>query len=193
MLMMKSQKKMYIKVSGSVSKKALSDMLLAIVNKEVSKAIVILKDLLAEGKEISRIVTDLILALRDMLLEKTIKVDLPKYKELLSVFPIEKIYYYLDVLNQLSQDMKWTHQKRAYVELALIKMMEHQTIKQMDYEATILDLKQSINELKQQYKQQPKVPEKTNLEPLVTVKDIEKILNNGDKEKNKRFKVVGHI
>src|SRR5690554_3027302 len=170
-------------VSGSVSKKALSDMLLAIVNKEVSKAIVILKDLLAEGKEISRIVTDLILALRDMLLEKTIKVDLPKYKELLSVFPIEKIYYYLDVLNQLSQDMKWTHQKRAYVELALIKMMEHQTIKQMDYEATILDLKQSISELKQQYKQQPKVPEKTNLEPLVTVKDIEKILNNGDKEK----------
>lgn len=80
-------------VSGSVSKKALSDILLAIVNKEVSKAIVILKDLLAEGKEISRIVTDLILALRDMLLEKTIKVELPKYQELLSVFPIEKYIF----------------------------------------------------------------------------------------------------
>ena len=170
-------------VSGSVSKKALSDMLLAIVNKEVSKAIVILKDLLAEGKEISRIVTDLILALRDMLLEKTIKVDLPKYSELLSVFPIDKIYYYLDILNQLSQDMKWTHQKRAYVELALIKMMEHQSIKQMDYEATILDLKQSISDLKEQFKTQPKIVQHTQLEPLVTVKDIEKILNNGDKEK----------
>ena len=170
-------------VAGSVSKTALSEMLLAIVNKEVSKAIVILKDLLAEGKEISRIVTDLILALRDMLLEKTIKVELPKYQELVSAFPIEKIYFYLDVLNQLSQDMRWTHQKRAYVELALIKMMEHQSIKQLDYEATILDLKQSINELKEQYKKQPKVSQTTSLEPLVTVKDIERILNHGDKEK----------
>jgi DNA polymerase III subunit gamma/tau len=170
-------------VSGSVSKKALSDILLAIVNKEVSKAIVILKDLLAEGKEISRIVTDLILALRDMLLEKTIKVELPKYQELLSVFPIEKIYFYLDVLNQLSQDMKWTHQKRAYVELALIKMMEHQAIKKIDYEATILDLKESVRELKQLYKQQPRVIEEKALLPLVTIKDVEKILNHGDKDK----------
>jgi len=170
-------------VSGSVSKKALSDILLAIVNKEVSKAIVILKDLLAEGKEISRIVTDLILALRDMLLEKTIKVELPKYQELLSVFPIEKIYFYLDVLNQLSQDMKWTHQKRAYVELALIKMMEHQAIKKIDYEATILDLKESVRELKQQFKQQPRVIEEKALLPLVTIKDVEKILNHGDKDK----------
>ncbi|PKK96189.1 MAG: DNA polymerase III subunit gamma/tau, partial [Tenericutes bacterium HGW-Tenericutes-3] len=58
-------------VSGSVSKKALTQLLTAISNKEISKAMVILKDLLAEGKEITRIVNDLILALRDILIEKS--------------------------------------------------------------------------------------------------------------------------
>jgi DNA polymerase-3 subunit gamma/tau len=170
-------------VSGSVSKKALTDILLAIIHKEISKAIVILKDLLADGKEISRIVTDLILALRDILLEKTIEVDIPKYKDIINIFPIEKVYFYLDVLNKCQQDMKWTHQKRAYVELALIKMMEHQTLKQIDFEATILDLKQSIQDLKEVHKNQPVAPQQNTLEPLVTVKDVQKILNNGDKDK----------
>jgi len=109
-------------VSGSVSKKALTEMLLAISSKEISKAMVILKNLIAEGKEITRIVNDLILALRDILIEKSTTVDLPKYSELLSVFSFDRIYFYLDVLNQAQQDMKWTHQKRAYVELALIKI-----------------------------------------------------------------------
>lgn len=170
-------------VSGSVSKKALTDILLAIIHKEISKAIVILKDLLADGKEISRIVTDLILALRDILLEKTIEVDIPKYKDIVNIFPVEKVYFYLDILNKLQQDMKWTHQKRAYVELALIKMMEHQNLRQIDFEATILDLKQSIQDLKEVNKNQPIVTQQTTLEPLVTVKDVQKILNNGDKDK----------
>jgi DNA polymerase III subunit gamma/tau len=173
-------------VSGSVSKKSLTQMLTAITNKEISTAMVVLKDLLAEGKEITRIVNDLILALRDILLEKTIKVELPKYSNLLSVFSLERVYFYLEILNQLQQDMKWTHQKRAYVELALIKMMEHQTLKTIDHEATLLDLKNSVQELREQIKIQPKtIIQSSKREPLITIKQVETILNNGDKEKKK--------
>jgi DNA polymerase III subunit gamma/tau len=173
-------------VSGSVSKKALTQMLTAITNKEISTAMVVLKDLLAEGKEITRIVNDLILALRDILLEKTIKVELPKYSNLLSVFSLERVYFYLEILNQLQQDMKWTHQKRAYVELALIKMMEHQTLKTIDHEATLLDLKNSVQELREQIKIQPKtIIQSSKREPLITIKQVETILNSGDKEKKK--------
>ncbi len=170
-------------VSGSVSKAALRDMLLAISSKEISKAMVILKDLIAEGKEISRIVNDLILALRDILLEKSTTVELPKYSDLLSVFSFDRIYFYLDVLNQLQQDIKWTHQKRAYVELALIKMMEHQTLKTIDYDATIMDLKASIQDLKEQIRIQPKEVIKSTQKPLVTIKQVESIMNNDDKDK----------
>ncbi len=170
-------------VSGSVSKKALTELLTSITNKEISKAMIILKDLLAEGKEITRIVNDLILALRDILLEKSTKVEIPKYSEIISVFSFDRIYFYLDVLNQLQQDMKWTHQKRAYVELGLIKMMEHQTLKTIDHEATLLDLKNSIQELREQVKIQPKEVVKANKKALVTIKQVESIMNNDDKDK----------
>jgi DNA polymerase III subunit gamma/tau len=176
-------------VSGSVSKKALTKLLLSISNKEISTAMVTLKELLAEGKEITRIVNDLILALRDILLEKTIKNELSKYQELQSIFSFEKIYFYLEILNQLQQDIKWTHQKRAYVELALVKMMEHKQLKQIDYEAVITDLKNSMSELKEQIKNQPKiqVEEKSNRKALVTIKQVESILNNNDKEKKSKI------
>ncbi|PKK94016.1 MAG: DNA polymerase III subunit gamma/tau [Tenericutes bacterium HGW-Tenericutes-6] len=172
-------------VSGSVSKKALKKLLTAISNKEIANAMLILKDLLAEGKEITRIVNDLILALRDILLEKSTKVEAPKYQDILSIFSFDKIYFYLDILNQLQQDMKWTHQKRAYVELAFVKMMEHQRLKTIDVEATIQDLKQTVQELKTQMKVQPKqvIEASKNRKPLVTIKQVEQVLNHSDKDK----------
>jgi DNA polymerase III subunit gamma/tau len=170
-------------VSGSVSKQALVKLLSAISNKEISNAMLILKDLLAEGKEITRIVNDMILALRDLLLEKAMKTDHPKYRDLITTFSYDRIYYYLEVLNQLHQDMKWTHQKRAYVELALVKMMEHQTLRHIDYEAAIYDLKQNVQELKEQFKSQPRQIVKQNREPIVTIKQVEKVLHRGDKDK----------
>jgi DNA polymerase III subunit gamma/tau len=171
-------------VSGSVSKKAIIKLLTAVSNKELSLAMEILKDLLAEGKEISRIVNDLILALRDVLIEKSTKTDHSKYQEIVPMFTFDKIYFYLDILNHLQQDMKTTHQKRAYVELALIKMMENQILKQIDYDIQIMDLKNSISELKEQIKIQPKMVVKNNhIEPLVTIKQVESVLNNSDKDK----------
>ena len=172
-------------VSGSVAKKSLIRMLLAISNKEIPLAMTVLKELLAEGKEITRIVNDLILALRDILIEKMTKVDLPKYSELLSVFSTDKIYFYLEILNQLQQDMKTTHQKRAYVELAIIRMMEHQQLKTIDFDGVIQGLKSDMQELKEQIKAQPKVQavQAKTLKPLVTIKQVENVLNNADKEK----------
>ncbi|RJX26285.1 MAG: DNA polymerase III subunit gamma/tau [Acholeplasma sp.] len=173
-------------VSGSVSKQAMISLLTAISNKEIATAMNELKDLLAQGKEITRIVNDLILALRDILIETTTKVDHQKYSEILSVFSTDKVYFYLEILNQLQQDMKTTHQKRAYVELALIKMMEHQQLKTLDYDAVIRDLKNDLSELKEAIKNQPKaqvIATPHNKKPLVTMKQVEKVLNSADKDK----------
>ena len=173
-------------VSGSVSKQAMISLLTAISNKEIANAMTELKDLLAQGKEITRIVNDLILALRDILIETTTKVEHQKYAEILSIFSTDKVYFYLDILNQLQQDMRTTHQKRAYVELALIKMMEHQQLKTIDYDAVIRDLKNDVSELKETFKNQPKgqlasVPH--NKKPLVLIKQVENVLNHADKDK----------
>jgi len=172
-------------VSGSVAKKSLIRMLTAISNKEIPVTMEILKELLAEGKEITRIVNDLILALRDILIEKTTKSTNPKYGELTAIFSTDKVYFYLEILNQLQQDMKTTHQKRAYVELAIIKMMEHQQLKTIDYDGIIQGLKNDILEMKESMRQQPKaqVVEPSKQKPLVTIKQVERVLNNADKDK----------
>lgn len=172
-------------VSGSVQKTAIIKMLTAISNKEIPQAMTVLKNLLAEGKDITRIVYDLILALRDLLIEKTTKVEKGKYGELASIFSTDKIYFYLEILNQLQQDMKTTHQKRAYVELAIIKMMEHQQLKTLDYDGVIQGLKNDIQELKEHARTQPKTPviSSDKRKPLVTIKQVENVLNNADKDK----------
>lgn len=176
-------------VSGSVQKKAIIKMLTAISNKEIPQAMAVLKDLLAEGKEITRIVYDLILALRDLLIEKTTKVEKGKYNELSAIFSTDKIYFYLEILNQLQQDMKTTHQKRAYVELAIIKMMEHQQLKTLDYDGVIQGLKNDVQELKEHIRTQPKTPVivSDQRKPLVTIKQVEQVLNNADKDKKAKL------
>lgn len=174
-------------VAGSVSQVALSKILSAITKKEITHALVLLKELLSQGKEASRIVNDLILALRDILLEKTTSVEQPKYQDLIELISTPKIYYYLEVLNQLQQDMKWTHQKRAYIELAMIKMMEHETLKHIDYDAAIADIKSDMFKLKQQMTEQPVITQTAKSSkkaiPLVTIKDVERILHHSDKDK----------
>jgi len=105
----------------------------------------------------------------------------------MSVISTPKIYYYLEILNQLQQDMKWTHQKRAYIELALIKMMEHETLKHIDYDAAIADIKADLQILKTNVNNRPVIVEskntKSKAESLVTIKNVEKILHESDKDK----------
>jgi len=62
-------------------------------------------------------------------------------------------------------------------------MMEHQTLKTIDHEAILLDLKNSIQELREQMKVQPKEIIQTNQKSLVTIKQVETIMNNDDKDK----------
>jgi DNA polymerase III subunit gamma/tau len=171
-------------VFGSVSKSALKEILLSISNKETSKAMTQLKELLSAGKDISRIVSDLILALRDILIEKTTDVETSFYEDLSSVLSLDKIYVYLDILNALQQDIKWTHQKRAYVELAIVKMIEHKRIQTVDNKAAIDDLRATIEALEKKLNQAPvRVDRPKTGTPLVTVKDVQNILNDSDKDK----------
>lgn len=118
-------------VSGNVS----SELLLEIVNSAYLKnggiILKLLNDILADGKEIPRLVNDLILFLRDTLLYKNNSLT-----SLKSIYQSEKfttlaknlnsslIYSYLDILNELQNNIRYTNQKRPYMEVALLKMCD---------------------------------------------------------------------
>lgn len=183
------------KVSGGLSKGFITELLNYIHTSQPQKALDFLNRVLGEGKDITRMVSDLILALRDILLDK-IK-DESKYPDLKHL-TTQMIYAYLDILNNLQQDLKFTTTKRAYLELAVLKMINHETINLVDLETKIDNLRQHIRTLedKLQTKTVEVVKEtkavvkekKEAKKPLVTVKEIEEILNNGDREKRALLK-----
>ena len=76
--------------------------------------------------------------------------------------------------------------------------MNHQSIEIVDLERQITELNTKVKKLESNLEKQIKTPAKTNitqevqrqnnLKPLVTVKQVEDILNNGDKEKKNLLK-----
>ncbi len=118
-------------VSGNVS----SELLLEIINSAYLKnggtILKLLNDILADGKEIPRLVNDLILFLRDTLLYKNNSLtslksiyQTPKFIELAGKISSSLIYSYLDILNELQNNIRYTNQKRPYMEVALLKMCD---------------------------------------------------------------------
>lgn len=180
-------------VSGGLSRRYINELLLVIFNKQPQKALDLLNDIIKDGKDIPRMVSDIILALRDILLDKIRQEK--KYTDLKKMEP-NLVYAYLDILNDLQQELKFTTSKRAYLELAIIKMMNHQSIEMVALEDRIKDLENAIKALKDTQSKHIMVQEEIKvdiqakpalstlgLKPLVTVKQVEDILNNANRKK----------
>lgn len=189
-------------VTGAVSSKDLEELLQAILNKEAAEALDIIKKQMIQGKEVSRILADLTDALTQILKEKATKQKGP-YEKLASFIPFEKLYHFLDVINTLSYDIKYTTQKETYLELAVVKMIEHQVIMNIDFQSEIHALRQEIEQLKQNQSQVISYPQihsqeeqiqqpQIGREPLVDISDIERILHQSDKQKKERLLSAWH-
>lgn len=198
-------------VSGSVKRDVLLELITDLLNKDVSSAFKVLNTMIEDGKEIGKIVSDLISLLRDALIVKNVSVENEDENSELQQFAKsisnDRIYFYLDVLNETQNDIKWTTQKRAYLELALVKMIDHQTIDRINANEKLEMLVSRINqlerdlnnisiqeikvikqeEIKNSTKEVKEPKEKDPLKKAVTVKEIEDILNNGDKKKKEEL------
>ncbi len=121
------------KVSGSVSRTNLMNLLNFILEKKTAEAFSLVDDIIEDGKEVPKIISDMIAILRDALVEKNVAFDVERstkdLKDLAKRFSNDRFFFYLDILAQAQNDTKWTNQKRAYLDLAIIKMIDH---KQLD-------------------------------------------------------------
>lgn len=201
------------KVSGSVSKDNLLHLLTDILEKKASEALKLLNEIIEDGKEIPKVVSDLVMLLRDILVEKNVVFDTERatlyLEDFSKKFSNDKIYFYLDILNKTQNDIKWTNQKRAYLELAIIKMIDHEQLKQIDSTEQISLLMNKVNALELQVTKLKSEPvrvvmpvetkpaeeqavEKVKTDELVykkdiTVDDVKDILMNGDVKKKTKL------
>ena len=174
-------------VSGNVSYKHLLKLLNSCLDGNGTEALKLMDSTLKEGKEVPRVINDLIIFLRDVLLFKNNAVlddRLEFHSEEFISFAKKvakpMIYDWLDLLNETNNNMRFSNQKRAYLELALLKMSDIQ----LNEEANLLDrieqLEHTIHMLSMTKQEQPKpqtievnLPTQEQIEQLQTEVKIE--------------------
>ena len=129
-------------VSGNVSYKQLLVILEACLEGNGTEALKLMDGVLKEGKEVPRVINDLIIFLRDVLLFKSNAIlddRLEFHSEEFISFSrkIAKtiIYDWLNHLNETNNNMRFSNQKRAYLELAILKMSDAK----LNEEGSLLD------------------------------------------------------
>lgn len=188
-------------VSGSISKNDLIDLILAIDKKELSKALIIIDNLLEQGKEISKLINDLILLIKDILLTKNLQNQNPLLQDLVKINQ-NKLFHYVNTLITLQNDIKWTILKKSYLEVAILKMMDYLEVNKIDYESKIDELKVLLDNANKKILETDEKIKNINTSPvatpnttyvkqgkekLVSINTINRILNNS--EKTKRIKI----
>ena len=118
-------------VSGNISSQIILHMLKEALESNSAEVLKSLGEIISDGKEIPRIINDVIIFLRDALLAKIGSSNSLKsaykteeYQVFLAKISNEIIYKWLDILNDTLNNVKFTTQKRAYLELGLLKMAD---------------------------------------------------------------------
>lgn len=120
-----------LSVSGNISSQIILHMLKEALESNSAEVLKSLGEIISDGKEIPRIINDVIIFLRDALLAKIGSSNSLKsaykteeYQVFLAKISNEIIYKWLDILNDTLNNIKFTTQKRAYLELGLLKMAD---------------------------------------------------------------------
>ncbi len=199
-------------VSGNVAGVDLFNLLNLIYNSKSEEAIDYISKLYDSGKEIDKITSDLILFLRDILLLKTginsFNKALFKEKEFIEL--IDKlgkslIFSWIDLLNEASNQMKFSNQKRSYLDLCILKMSDEKTKDESSIndrikylETTILNLQATVNKKNSEVINIKPTnisdlnnindkKESKNDDEFIDIKEINEILNNANKEIREKF------
>ena len=121
-----------LEVLGAVDSGVFSELLRAIISGNVSECINVLDEIVLQGRELNQFVTDFIWYMRNLLLVKTSdniedvidasaeRVEL--LKEEADMIEADVLMRYIRVFSELSNQIKYSAQKRVLIEMALIKL-----------------------------------------------------------------------
>lgn len=207
-------------ISGNLSKDDMIKLITYCKENNQEKALESVNSIISEGKEISKIVSDIIGFLRDILLFKNKYGEKSIYKnesfiKLANSLDNNFIYSWLNELNDVQNNIRFTNQKSAYLELGLLKMSDNQINKRIELEDRINKLEANMSLLASReviVKETPKeiIKEETPInynredyvnsnvlddvlvdDSYISISDVSRILNNP--VKTKRTEVLDAI
>lgn len=134
---------MALEILGAVDTDVFSNMLRAVISEDTISCMKLLEEMVNYGRDLSQFVIDFTWYLRNMLLIKTSEgaeeiIDmssekLEALKEEAGLLETDTIMRYIRILSNLSNQIKYSSQKRVLIEIALIKLM--QPAMEVDYES----------------------------------------------------------
>lgn len=119
-------------ITGALDVEKIIDAALFLEHKNVVGAMQIINEFLDEGKEPAKIINSLLELYRDVLIYKNVKDNSYKnksvfekdiFKEFASVTNDDNIFYYVDVLSDITSKIKFTSTPNIYLEISLIKIV----------------------------------------------------------------------
>ena len=142
-------------ISGSVTSKDLIELIKALKEMDPNSAMNIIDSLMKNGKEIGRIVTDLITFFKNVLLYKNVSgynsdnslYQNPDFIKLSKELSNQRIYAFINVLSEVQNNIKWTNQKRAYLDLGIIKMTDAFELKNVNDNELLYKLEKRVEDL----------------------------------------------
>ncbi len=211
-----------LSVSGNVSYKQMLSLLDACLKGDGPTALKEMDAILKQGKEVPRVVNDLIIFLRDVLLFKNNAIldDRLEFHEdafiSFSKNVAKKIIYdWLDLLNETNNAMRFSNQKRAYIELAILKMSDIKLNEEAGLLERIEQLEHTIDMLAEVKKEAPKqeniqmtIPTKEDIKKIedtivekpktvqqidaneVQIEEVEEVLNSASKARKQKLQMI---
>ena len=164
-------------VIGKVSTYKSIEIIEALKNKDASSALALLNDLIDNGKEISRITSNLTQFCRDMLLYKTTAnrdfykhaFEIKEFQELADEISERELFYYIDVLVNVQNKIRFSNTPKIFLEIGIMKIVSNVS--------TDLDFDERITKLE---KKQPSgmYPQYNNISNDPTIENRFALLEN---------------
>lgn len=180
-----------LEVLGAVDTEVFSRLLRQILNKNILGVVEQLEEIVVQGRELGQFVTDFTWYLRNLLLvqssdemEDVLDIsteNLALLKEEAEMVEAEELIRYIRIFSELSNQVKYSSQKRVLIEIALIKLCRPQMEKD---ETSILERIRQIEKQLEQgvsmttspaFSQQPSTGTRTDA-PRVQKKEIPKAI-----------------
>ena len=129
-------------VLGMVDREVLIELTEIMIKNDVEAALNLVSEIIGQGKNISQFVDDLIHHFRNLLLlkecqdtNKLIEVGAEEKEELESLVGdllVGQLLRWIEILNEMSYDLKQTTQQRLILEMGIIKLVKAETDKSLD-------------------------------------------------------------
>ncbi|MDK9866642.1 MULTISPECIES: DNA polymerase III subunit gamma/tau [Staphylococcus] len=111
-----------LNVTGSVDTSALNELLKEVVQGDVKSAFSTYHQFISQGKEVNRLINDMIYFVRDTIMNKTSNVE-TEYDALMH-FDLDVLYKMIDIINDTLVSIRFSVNQSVHFEVLLVKIAE---------------------------------------------------------------------